>query len=163
MRGKQYHYQVKYYAINKFFSVKGRNMEFLLNDLGIETRGSNMFCPFHDDDVGGKPSAKYHPDSDTLYCFTESKVFTAYHVLKILYAKDMNKIFEKVWENLTEEEQQDLLTKHGEDVRVTRREYISPIWLNLYEVLYKFKMGEVDFRQHKNALFKVLSMVSEAK
>jgi predicted Zn-dependent protease with MMP-like domain len=160
---KDYPYQLKYHSVNRFFSVKGRDMETLLNDLGIETRGSNMYCPFHNDELGGKPSAKYHPESDTVYCFSESKLFTSYHVLKDLYGKDMGKVFKKVWNELSEEEKEELLGKYGEGVEVDSKENISPIWRGLSNVLNQFRENNVEFNKHKNALYKIMKLIYEDK
>ena len=56
---------VKYEAINRKF-----NMGKLLTGLGYNINSQTMFCPFHADSLIGKPSAKYHSDTDILYCFS---------------------------------------------------------------------------------------------
>jgi len=61
---------VKFEAINRKYSLKK-----LLKGAGLHPESQNMYCPFHDDELTGKPSAKYHPDTDKLYCFSESKMY----------------------------------------------------------------------------------------
>jgi hypothetical protein len=160
---KDYHFLIKFHAINIYFSENNKNMEKLLNDLGITTRGSNMYCPFHNDEETGKPSAKYHPDSDMVYCFSESKVYTAYHALKELYGMDMKKIFEEAWRNIPDHEKEELIRKYGDEDNIDKREFIDPIWKSLPHVINQFMMGNVDLRKHKNALYKVMTMISESK
>lgn len=153
---------VKFHAINRFYSSNHKNMEKLLNDMGIVTRGSNMYCPFHDDEIGGKPSAKYHPDSDMVYCFSESKVFTAYHVLKDLYGMNMDKVFTESWLNLCDTDREELLSRYGDEQNIDTREFINPLWKSLDNVLTKFSKNGVNFKQHRNALYKVMIMIVES-
>jgi hypothetical protein len=160
---RDYHFLIKFHAINIYYSTEKMNMEKLLNDLGIVTRGSNMYCPFHNDEITGKPSAKYHPDSDMIYCFSESKIYTSYHVLKDLYGADMKKIFKEAWGSLPDYEKEELIRKYGDEDNIDKREFINPIWKELTHVVNQFMMGNVDFRKHKNALYKVMTMISESK
>ncbi len=160
---RDYPFLVKFHTINRYYSTDKMNMEKLLNNMGIVTRGSNMYCPFHNDEIGGKPSAKYHPDSDMIYCFSESKVFTAWHTLKELYAMDMEKVFRDSWMNLNETDKEELLRRYSDEDTVDKREFINPIWKILDFVTSKFKNHEVTLKQHKNALYKIMSMISESK
>jgi hypothetical protein len=154
---------VKFYAVNRYYSKEGCNMEKLLNDLGFQTRGSNMYCPFHHDELNGKPSAKYHPETDTVYCFSESKVFTAFHVLKDLYGISVDKFFRDVWNRLSDVDKEDIIRKYGDESNVDRKEFINPIWRSLSQVTSQFRQGNVGFRQHKNALYKIMNMVYDSK
>jgi hypothetical protein len=149
---------VIYNAINKYYSMKK-----LLQDLELYWGQSSMYCPFHDDELTGKPSARYHEDSDSLYCFSEHKVYTAYHVLKLLYKDDIRIRFREAWANLSEQEREEILREfedsEARDSDISK--YVHPVWSGLRFVLEKFKTGEVNFRQHKNALRKVLKMMHE--
>jgi hypothetical protein len=160
---QDYSFVVKFHAINRYYSVDNRNMEKLLNDINIVTRGSNMYCPFHDDELSGKPSAKYHPDSDMIYCFSESKVYTAYHALKELYAYDMNKIFKDAWRNLSDCDKEEIIRKYGDENNIDKKEFIDPKWKELIPVVTQFMMGNVTFKKHKIALYKVMSMIAESR
>lgn len=160
----EYPYQLKYHTINSFFNKSGMNMESMLNDLGYDTRGdSNMYCPFHDDEHGGKPSAKYHPESDTVYCFSESKLFTSFHVIKDLMGKNTDVVFRRVWNDLLEEEREGLLTKYGEGTPLDTKENISKTWKDLTPVLEQFKLKKVSFNQHKIALYKILHQLYDER
>lgn len=67
------------------------NSYFALTDFDEFSSYGSMFCPFHDDEVGGKPSAKFFEDEDgiqRLYCFSERRQFTAYDYIKLLLHQD---------------------------------------------------------------------------
>lgn len=160
---QEHSFLVKFHAINMYYSNNNRNMEKLLNDLDITTRGSNMYCPFHNDEITGKPSAKYHPESDMVYCFSESKVYTAYHALKILYGFDMNKIFKEAWLKLSDIDKEEILRKYGDEENIDKREFINPIWKELTPVLSQFMFGNVEFKKHKIALYKIMMMIADSK
>jgi hypothetical protein len=161
---KEFPYQLKYHAINTFFKDSNMNMEAMLRDLGYETRGdSNMYCPFHDDESGGKPSAKYHSDSDTVYCFSESKLYTSFHVIKDLMGKNPDVIFRKIWRELSEGVRVTLLAKYGENATLEIQENIPSVWKDLSLVLSQFKLQKVSFPQHKIALSKILHKIYEVR
>lgn len=150
--------------INPLVKVDVINSHFKLSDLlreyGCYIDGSTMYCPFHDDDITGKPSAKYHSDTDLLYCFSENRVYSAYHALKILFGKDVNFIFKKIWSSLSREERLSYIGKYDEKAKDI---VIEDTGWNYYNknILSAFKLGKVTYEQYKNALYKVLSLVQE--
>ena len=146
---------VKVDVINHYFKLSD-----LLREYGCYIDGSTMYCPFHDDDITGKPSAKYHSDTDLLYCFSENKVYSSYHALKILFGKDVNLIFKKIWSTLSKEERLSYIGKHDEKVKDVVVEDTGWDYYNK-NVLSTFKVGKVSYEQYKNALYKVLSLIQE--
>jgi hypothetical protein len=48
----------------------------------------NLYCPFHDDEGGGKPSAKiYRHDQDgveKLWCYSEGRFYTSYDYITLV-------------------------------------------------------------------------------
>lgn len=146
---------VKVDVINHYFKLSD-----LLREYGCYIDGSTMYCPFHDDDITGKPSAKYHSDTDLLYCFSENKVYSSYHALKILFGKDVNLIFKKIWSTLSKEERLSYIGKHDEKVKDVVVEDAGWEYYNK-NVLSTFKVGKVSYEQYKNALYKVLSLIQE--
>ena len=150
--------------INPLVKVDVINSHFKLSDLlreyGCYIDGSTMYCPFHDDDITGKPSAKYHSDTDLLYCFSENRVYSAYHALKILFGKDVNFIFKKIWSRLSKEDRLSYLGKYDEKVKDIVVEDTGWDYYNK-NILSAFKLGKVTYEQYKNALYKVLSLVQE--
>lgn len=151
---------VKYDVINKHYNLKK-----LLNDLGIQTEGSNIYCPFHPDEMTGKPSAKYHPDTDLLYCFSENKVYSAFHAIKLLYSIEVDKVFNDLWSKMSRVEKMEALDKHeGSERGKDSVTHVSKEWENYRDnVLSLFKQGRVTFRQYKNALHKVFVLLSQDK
>lgn len=146
---------VKLDVINDNYSL-----EKMLRNYGCYIDGSTMYCPFHDDDVTGKPSAKFHRDTDTLYCFSENKVYTAYHALKILYGQNVNTIFNRIWKTLTKEERLDYIGKYDDGNSAV---VVSDSDWEYYDknILSRFRNGNVSFSQYKNALYHVLEKIQE--
>ena len=146
---------VKLDVINDNYSL-----EKMLRNYGCYIDGSTMYCPFHDDDVTGKTSAKFHHDTDTLYCFSENKVYTAYHALKILYGQNVNTIFNRIWKTLTKEERLDYIGKYDEGSSAV---VVSDSDWEYYDknILSRFRDGNVSFSQYKNALYHVLEKIQE--
>lgn len=138
------------------------NLGQLLTNMGYDISGSNMYCPFHPDEMTGKASAKYHADTDRLYCFSENKSYSAYHAIKLLYGLDIDKVFIDAWMELSVEKRHALMDKYDDERLST--EALPPEWVQYKAaVLEKFEQGQVTFSQYKNALFKVLNLVSQAE
>lgn len=144
---------IKVDVINKKY-----NLGKLLEGLGYDISGSNMYCPFHPDEMTGKPSAKYHADTDRLYCFSENKSYSAYHAIKLLYGLDVDKVFRDAWAEMSLDERHSLMDKY-DDVEHSSG-IVSSEWDKYKKlVLDKFKSGEVSYKQYKNALYKVLLLI----
>jgi hypothetical protein len=146
---------VKYEAINRKF-----NLGKLLMGLGYTISSQNMYCPFHADEITGKPSAKYHADTDILYCFSENKCYTAYHALKILYAKDMDKIFDIVWTSMSSAERQEILDKVEPDKNHIVTKESQSEWEQYKTLLLNFRDKNVNYTQFKNGLYKALDALA---
>lgn len=147
---------VKYEVINKKF-----NMGKLLKGAGCDISNGIMYCPFHPDALTGKPSAKYHADTDLLYCFSESKMYSAYHALKILYGRDMNQIFKSVWSEMSKEDRDDILSKYDDSIKVEESDKEEELWNKYIPILNNFKEGNINYTQFKNGLYKTFSMITE--
>ncbi len=146
-----------YNVINYYYSLKQ-----LLIDYGVKVRTANMFCPFHADKSTGKPSAKYFEKDDSLWCFSESKKYTAYHALKLLYNADMKERFSLAWSQIPLADREKLLRDYGNNSNSYKASrYVNSIWTQLKFVWEKFSLGEVTFAQHKNALYKIFSIIAE--
>lgn len=146
---------VKYEAINRKF-----NLGKLLTGLGYSIGSQNMYCPFHADALTGKPSAKYHSDTDILYCFSESKCYTAYHALKILYNKDMDKIFDIVWTSMSSAERQEILDKVEPDKNHVVTKETESAWEKYKTMLLNFRDKNVNYTQFKTGLYKALDAIT---
>ena len=146
---------VKYEVINKRFSL-----EKLLRGMGCDTSNGLMYCPFHPDALTGKPSAKYHKDSDLLYCFSESKMYSAYHALKILYGRDVNKIFDDIWSEMSKEDKEDILSKYDDGTgELVNKEEEKSLWDKYIPILSNFKNNNITYTQFKNGLYKTMLMI----
>lgn len=142
------------------------NMGDLLRKLGYEIDRGNMYCPFHPDNLTGKPSARYHESDDKLWCFSEHRNYTAWHVLKILMGQDMNTLFRQIWSSMTAPERRAIIDKYGAGAVQGSAREISEAqkkW-DFYHarVLSQFARKLVSYKQYKNALYKVLEIVQAA-
>lgn len=153
---------IKYELINRCY-----NLGNLLKQYGYENiTGGNIYCPFHPDSLTGKPSAKYHEDTDKLYCFSENKIYTAYHALKILYGADMNKLFLKLWSTLDVIQKQELVSKYNQEnelqsIDINREEKLWQFYNDKYLVYYR--IGKVNYTQYKHALNVILNAIYKDK
>lgn len=143
-------------VINSHYSLKD-----LLEGLDIEVKGPNMFCPFHMDSLTGKPSAKYYDATDSLFCFSESKSYTAYHALKLLYKEDVKAKFLDVWQTLSGDAKVKYAQEYDNTGAGKSEGFINPVWTHYRSVTEKFKMGEVNFQKHKLALYKLFTMMAD--
>lgn len=138
------------------------NLGQLLIGLGCDLSGSNVYCPFHPDEMTGKASAKYHADTDRLYCFSENKSYSAYHAIKLLYGLDIDRVFTEAWMELPIEKRHELMDKYDDEKG--NMDSLPPEWVQYKEaILDKFKEGQVTFAQYKNALYKVLGIIYMAE
>lgn len=148
---------VKMEVINRRFSLRK-----LLEGYGVDTSANVTYCPFHPDEMTGKPSAKYHSDTDKLYCFSESKMYTAYHALKLLYNQDTDKIFKQLWIQMPLEERHEILDKYNVEL-VDDSDMTPSIWNQYSPLLEKFKRGEITYTQYKNGLYKIFLMINKTE
>lgn len=149
---------LKMAVINKEYNLKD-----LLERAGIEVNTEcNMYCPFHMDSLTGKKSAKYHSSSDKLYCFSESKIFSAYHALKLIYGYNTNRIFMTIWSKMSKGERLNYLQEYDPShIDANLKEEESLLSTLCSQVLVRFQREQVTFTQYKKALYKVLIKVEE--
>ena len=146
---------VKMKVINKYY-----NLGKILKNLGCDINSSNIYCPFHPDSMTGKPSAKYYPDSDLLYCFSENKIYSAYHAIKLIYGLDINKVFRDLWGKMSVSERHFFIENSEQNDLFNTKDNI--IWERYKEsVLGQFKKRKVNFTQYKNALYKILMIIEK--
>ena len=139
-----------YDAINRYYSLKE-----ILEDIGVTDLGAtNCCCPFHGEIKGlSKPSAKYYPDSDTLYCYQEGKSYTAYHGIKTLWNGDIKIYFNEAWNNLNDVVKEELLQKYGDVNSVEKSDNQLEPYSDVYN---EFISGNINFKTYRTALRKVL-------
>lgn len=83
------------------------------NPSGKYYQGQSCYCPFHDNT--NTPSAAIYDDDNhqTLYCFMEQKLYTAFDVMKTLLKQDVYAIASYIWEQMPEVEKQSWLSENG--------------------------------------------------
>ena len=102
------------------------------------------FCPFHENYE--TPAAKLFKDSrgDTLFCFSEHKIYKPSDVIKVgLLKKSVEEVFKRLWSQLSEDKKEKLVELYDKPI-----DYIPQAWKDNKEILDKFKLGEVTFEQH---------------
>jgi hypothetical protein len=76
--------------------------------------GQPCFCPFHENHH--TPAAALYDDDkgQTLFCFTERKLYSVVDVFKDLMHYDIYEIGNNLWKSMSEEEQYVWLQEHGQ-------------------------------------------------
>ena len=154
--GNDIPFQVKRYVINKFISLPK-----FLGKLGYDVRESgSMFCPFHDDEGGGHPSAKlYHDDTGyRVFCFVERKQFGSWDAIRLLTKEKPDNYFEKIWSRLTPEQQETIINNSGEAIQV-----LPEKWPEVKTQLQMFKTTQVDYNGYLDIWLANLDKVAPAK
>lgn len=139
------------YAINRTIPLSQ-----MFKQVGYEFSDEhNVYCPFHENE--DTPAGKiYHNDDgiDTLFCFSERKVFKAVDFIKkeIINTR-VETIFYKVWRQLTEEQQQYLVDSYaniGESLNVA-------VDFTPYEEDFKkFKKGAISYKDICSVILEAL-------
>jgi len=85
-----------------------------INPGGNYQVGQPCFCPFHENH--NTPAAALYDDDkgQTLYCFSERKLYTVVDVFKNLLHYDVYDLGNRLWSSMSEPEQQEWLM-HNED------------------------------------------------
>lgn len=76
--------------------------------------GQPCFCPFHENH--NTPAAAIYDDDkgQTLYCFSERKLYSVVDVFKDLMHYDIYDLGNRLWLSMSESEQDAWLAKHGQ-------------------------------------------------
>lgn len=76
--------------------------------------GQPCFCPFHENH--NTPAAAIYDDDkgQTLYCFSERKLYSVVDVFKDLMHYDIYDLGNRLWSSMSEPEQQVWLSKNGQ-------------------------------------------------
>lgn len=73
--------------------------------------GQPCFCPFHDNTRTPAGSLYSNEGEETLWCFSEQKLYKPSDVIETLMEKDIYTVGERLWETLTYEEQEEFLSR----------------------------------------------------
>lgn len=112
----------------------------------------NFYCPFHDNTDTPSARAFRNDDGDTIYCYSEGKVFRPHHVLDYeLINVKKDKVFFRIWKKLDKSQQDELIATYG-----NKADYIPEKWRDSKEELNKFKRGEVSYSEFMAILSEAL-------
>jgi hypothetical protein len=76
--------------------------------------GQPCFCPFHENYHSPSAALYDDPKGQTLYCFTERKIYTVVDVFKNLMHYDIYEIGNNLWKKMSDEQKQIWLAEHQE-------------------------------------------------
>jgi hypothetical protein len=71
------------------------------------------FCPFHDNSQTPSASIYDNDGVETLYCFSERRLYTSADAIEVLLKKDVYKVAEALWDRLPESSKQSWLQNNG--------------------------------------------------
>lgn len=145
----------KDYVINKKIPIP-----YILNNFlqyNSYSYSGKVFCPFHDN--FNTPSAKIYKDKDgdSLFCFSERKVYKASDFFKrkvINYEKE--KVFNNIWKRLSEQEKRELYKETG-----TKEDKINKIWYRNEQNLSKYKERRMSIQNHIEFIYRVIKTINE--
>ena len=95
----------------------------------------NMKCPFHINEH--TPAAKYYPDSNCIYCFTEHKIYRPSDALELV-GIDYKQTFKEIWDTLNAKDKDNL-------IQTLDQVYETKILFK--EPLKKFKTGVITYQE----------------
>lgn len=144
----------KEYVINKKI-----NIPFLLNSFlqyNVNSYEGKVYCPFHEN--YNTPAAKLYnnKDGDTLFCFSERKVYHPVDFFKKNIIKyNIEKLFNNIWNRLSLDERRALEEEFG----TYNTDTISPIWYNNKENLNRFKEYKANIGSHIQFLINIIDVI----
>jgi len=105
-------WQLKELVKQKYSLIKALQK---VNPEGNYQVGQTCFCPFHDNQ--NTPSASIYDDDkgQTLYCFSEQKLYTVNDVFTKLMNRDIYEVGNSIWKQMSDEEQYEWLIKNSSD------------------------------------------------
>jgi hypothetical protein len=80
------------------------------NPEGHYEPGQTCFCPFHDNENTPAASIYDNDGVETLYCFSEQKLYTSADAIEILLKKDIYEVGRRLWERMNEVDKKDWLS-----------------------------------------------------
>ena len=134
------------YVINKYLPIH-KLYDMLEKDWSYDR---NVYCIFHDNT--DTPSARLYKESNSLYCFSEQRVYRPTDFIeKELINARLESVFYKLWRQLDDATQQDLLANFN-----TTTDYKSQEFIDALPQLEKFKTNEIDISTLRQLLLKIL-------
>jgi hypothetical protein len=83
-----------------------------VNPDGKYVIGQTCFCPFHDNENTPAAALYDNEGSESMYCFSEKKLYTVLDALETLLHYDVYELGQKLWVSMSEAEQQSFLLLH---------------------------------------------------
>lgn len=122
-----------------------------LNSENIYTVGRPCFCPFHDN-TNTPAAVIYNNDGkETLWCFSEQKLYKPEDIIKLLINEDPYKVGEHLWNKLTETEQEVFL-KENQPIDLAKEFSVETTETdqtkNLLKEVYKaYQYGKISYQE----------------
>jgi hypothetical protein len=83
------------------------------NPSGNYHPNQTCFCPFHDNSQTPSASIYDNDGVETLYCFSERRLYTSADAIEVLLKKDVYKVAGALWDRLPESSKQSWLQNNG--------------------------------------------------
>jgi len=113
--------------------------------------GQPCFCPFHENH--NSPAASIYDDEkgETLYCFSERKLYTVVDVFKDLMHYDIYDLGNSLWKSMSEAEQQAWLISHNAYDQAFDKKEIKPLSKELRKSIELYKSNKINLNEMLNA------------
>ena len=147
----------KRFLINKVIDFENICSEFDIR-LNIRSNSGLCFCPFHDNH--NTPAAKIYKDDagDSLYCFSENKIYRPYDLIKnSIINIDADILYEAIWNKLSEEVKAKLTSAYENiTFNIEQKNEYDNYYTNLLKPLSDYKKNKIDYSEYKTRLLQIL-------
>lgn len=114
-----------------------------VNPEGYYQAGQPCFCPFHEN--SNTPSATIYDNEGitSLYCFAEQRQYRPTDAIEILLDKDVYVVGEKLWNSLSQLEQEQFLRENVSIEDSFSTTQVKPIDKKVQQAKTAFKYGKI--------------------
>lgn len=112
--------------------------------------GQTCFCPFHDNE--NTPSAAIYEDDgkQSLYCFSERKLYTVVDVFKQLANYDVYELGNHLWHKMSDYEKKEWLKKNSQEDPAdlfSKKQEVEEPSRDLAKARANFKYGKISLNE----------------
>lgn len=154
-----------YYEMRKLLNYMV-DIRSVLNNNGYKIKEyGNIYCPFHLND--DSPAAKYYPDSNLIYCFSENRSYNVVDALNLV-GIDYKETFKKLWDSYNNDKKK-VLCSYLDNIyesRVLFKESLAKFNVGIisYDELCKDIVNTIDScSNYIRILYNISREITEAK
>ena len=145
------------FLINRVIDFENICSEFEIR-LDLRSNSGLCFCPFHDNH--NTPAAKLYKDEtgDTLYCFSENKLYRPYDLIdNAIINIDSDILYEAIWNKLNEEIKNKLTSIYENMIyNQEQNNNYDNYYGELLKPLNGYKKNKISYSEYKTRLLEII-------